>query len=206
MRTWLALSAIVFMFASTSAIAAPPVATPPPFGAQATTGLRINAANAYLITFTVLRDMVHAQSRLQLISSVYRCADSCDQVADQVEPLPASALKVASNGTSATLRTRWAGVPLVITWKAQGQHLAGEVLVVNDATTQHQQIYQGGVLNATTVVSLFGRACKAYDGLLYKSDRGVADDYPAGGKTTTPHVDSIRNGLSATRGRCLNQQ
>jgi hypothetical protein len=206
-RTRLALSAFALLCASTSAAAATtPELDRPPFGAQATTSLRINADDAYLVTFTVLRDMVHAESPLELISSVYRCANECEQVADQVDPLPASALKVASNGASATLRTRWLGVPLVITWKARSVRLSGEVLVVNDPTTQHQQIYQGAyrVLNASTVTSLYGRTCNAVDGALYKSDRGVAIDYPAG--TSTPRADSVRAALAATRGRCFNQQ
>jgi hypothetical protein len=182
-----------------------------PVGGFASTSLRVNAHTDYLVGFMVVREVTPKTRRLELISSADLCdtdRESCDEVAEQTDPLPMGAFVVAANGRTATLRTRWAGSSLVIRWSSRGLLSSGHVLVVDSADGFHQQVWADGYTkwNDITFTQLFGRTCRDADGILYASKAGAASDYSSSGHTGMPRSESLRAKLAATQGRCFTTQ
>jgi hypothetical protein len=202
-RSWLAVGAGLLVAFSTT----PAQATPAPFLAEAGFGVVGNAKYGYAVRFTVRRDFTTSTTRIDLVSEVYRCSFStleCDLVSEQVDALSVAALRTRTDGT-ATLRTDWAGKPLVIDWRHGGRN--------RGAATGHSYTFAGNnhteemveyraTWSRATARSLLGggRDCNTPIATTMSAVGAVAQDALVMANEL-PRAEKVP-GLGASRGRC----
>jgi hypothetical protein len=187
-------------------------AVPPAVLATAGFGLVGNAEHGYLATFTVRSGFATgAPATQELVYEVHTCQfDSleCQLSSQHVTALGDGAFVVRPDGT-ATLRTRWAGKPLIVRWvKGGGGRFPTSSPTVAYVFTNHEEVLTGGVtaLNARAVAtSILGGSRGCLDGLAVtlRGQVGVSQDVLA--RTSNTPVAEAVPGLLAGRGRCYSE-